>query len=114
MHKQKEEIKVTVSSGNIYADLGYPNPREAMAKAELAIQIINIIKKRKLTQKKAAELMGIDQPKISAIKRGQLSSFTIDRLLRLLLALGVDIFIETKPHTVKTSSPNIYVGRQSA
>ena len=86
--KKEEEIKVFASSGNIYADFGYPNPQEAMAKAELAIQIIAIIKKRKLTQKKAAELMGIDQSKLSAIQRGQLSSFTIDRLFRFFASFG--------------------------
>lgn len=109
--KKKERTQVTISSGNIYADLGYQNPQEALAKAELALQIIDCIKKKKLTQKQAAELMGIDQPKISAIKRGKLSSFTIDRLLKFMLALGLDVYINTKPHTVTTTVPHIYVGQ---
>jgi predicted XRE-type DNA-binding protein len=114
---KKKEIKINMSSGNIYADFGYPNPEEAKAKAALAIQIINVIKKKKLTQKEAAALMGIDQPKVSAIKRGQLASFTIDRLLRFMLALGLDILIDSKLHeedSTRKSEPHIYVGQQRA
>jgi predicted XRE-type DNA-binding protein len=85
---KEDEIEVTVSSGNIYADTGHCNPQEAMAKAELAMLIADAIKQKKLTQKKAAELIGIDQPKVSAILRGQLSGFSIDRLFRFLMALG--------------------------
>ena len=72
--------------------------QETLAKIELAKLIATAIKKNKLTQKKAAELIGIDQPQISAIIRGQLSGFTIDRLFRYLIALGMDITIEAKPH----------------
>ena len=82
-----------------------------MAKAELALLISAAIKRKKLTQKKAAELIGVDQPKISAIIRGQLSGFTIDRLFRFLIALGMDIVIEAKPHTSRTTSPYIHVIR---
>lgn len=107
--KEHEEIKVIASSGNVYADTGHPNPEEAMAKAELAILISDAIKQKKLTQKKAAELMGVDQPKISAIIRGQLSGFTIDRLFRFLIALGMDIIIEAKPHNRKDNLAHIQV-----
>src|SRR5438046_499281 len=100
------EIEVIPSSGNVYADAGYSNPEEAMAKAELALMIAETIKSKKLTQKRAAELIGVDQPKISAIIRGQLSGFTIDRLFRFLMALGMDIVIETRPHTSRTTLPH--------
>ncbi len=96
---KKKESDITESSGNVYADLGFKNPEEMMAKANLAILISDTIKKRKLKQKKAAEIMKVDQPKVSAILRGRLSGFTIERLMRFLLALGMDIIIETKPHT---------------
>jgi predicted XRE-type DNA-binding protein len=107
--KVPKGIKVTTGSDNGYADAGHPNPEEALAKAELAILISSVIKRKKLTQKKAAELIGIDQPKISAIIRGQLSGFTIDRLFRFLMALGMDIIIEVKPHTSRTNPVNIQV-----
>lgn len=108
-HKEPEEIEIIASSGNVYADTGHANPEEAMAKAELAILIAGTIKRKKLTQKKAAELIGVDQPKVSAIIRGQLSGFTIDRLFRFLMALGMDIIIEAKPHTCNTDLAYIQV-----
>jgi predicted XRE-type DNA-binding protein len=107
--KKTEEIEVIESSGNVYADLGFSNAEEMMAKAKLAILISDIIKERKLTQKKAAEIMGVDQPKVSAILRGYLSGFTIDRLFRFLMAFGMDIVIEARPHTPRTSLPHIQV-----
>lgn len=107
--KEPEEIEVIPSSGNVYADTGHSNSEEAMAKAELAILIAETIKRKKLTQKRAAELIGVDQPKVSAIIRGQLSGFTIDRLFRFLMALGMDIIIEAKPHTRNTELAHIRV-----
>jgi predicted XRE-type DNA-binding protein len=93
----KEEIEVYHGSDNIFADLGLPNPEERMAKAVLSIQIHDIIKKRHLTQAKAAELLGIDQPKVSALIRGRLSGFSMERLFYFLNALGRDIDIVVKP-----------------
>lgn len=110
--ESSEKIEIVASTGNIYADAGYLNPEEAMAKAELAMMIASAIKRKKLTQKKAAELIGVDQPKISAIIRGQLSGFTMDRLFRFLLALGMDIVIEARPHIPKTTLPCIQVMHQ--
>lgn len=104
-----EEIDVIVSSGNVYADVGYPNPEEALAKAELAMLIADAIKRKKLTQANAAALMGIDQPKVSLIIRGKLSGFTIERLFRFLMALGMDILIEAKPHVSQSTKPSIQV-----
>ncbi|MEI6209779.1 MAG: helix-turn-helix transcriptional regulator [Desulfuromonadales bacterium] len=93
----QEEIEVHHGSDNIFADLGLPNPEERMAKAILSIQIHDIIKKRHLTQAKAAELLGIDQPKVSALIRGRLSGFSMERLFHFLNALGRDVDIVVKP-----------------
>ena len=93
----KHERDYTVSSGNVFADLGLPNPEEALAKAELAHKITLVIRKRGLTQVQAAALLNLDQPKISALIRGRLSGFSMDRLLRLLLLLGQDIKITVQP-----------------
>ena len=84
------------SSGNVFADLGTPRAEEAIAKAELAHKIIDIIRVRRLTQVQAAKLLNVDQPKISALSRGRLSDFSIDRLLRFLMLLGQDIEIKVK------------------
>ncbi len=96
----KKKIEYEISSGNVFADLGLPNPEELLAKAELARQINNLIKQKKLTQEAAGKLLGIDQPKISALGKGKLSGFSLERLFKFLNLLGQDITIKvskTKP-----------------
>lgn len=105
--KNKEEV--TESSGNIFDDLGFPDAEEANVKSMLAIKIFLIIKAKRLTQKEAAKIMKTDQPHVSDILRGKLSNFTIDRLLRCLLALGQDVEIKIKKQKTKKRPPRIYV-----
>jgi len=103
-----ENEEVIESSGNIFEDLGFADSAEAQAKSKLAIEIFLIIKSKGLTQKQAAEIMNTDQPHVSDILRGKLSRFTIDRLMRFLVALGKDIEIKIrKPKTKKP--PKIHV-----
>lgn len=97
MMRARDDTDYTESSGNVFADLGLPDPEQALAKAELARAISAVIAERHLTQRDAAELLGIDQPKVSALSRGRLSGFSIDRLLRFLLALDRDVQITIKP-----------------
>lgn len=92
----REDVDYIESRGNVFADLGIRGAEEALAKAELARQITAIIAERRLTQTQAAELLGTDQPKISALMRGRLEGFSIDRLLRFLLALDRDVEIVIK------------------
>ena len=94
MNKKKD---YTISSGNIFADLGFPDAEERMAKVNLALQINTLIKRKKLTQKQAAELLDIDQPKISALSTGKLAGFSLERLFRFLTILGQDIIINITP-----------------
>jgi predicted XRE-type DNA-binding protein len=93
----KHKVGYVVSSGNVFADLGVPNPEEALAKAELANKISVLIRERKLTQARAARLLGIDQPKVSMLLRGRLTGFSIERLMRFLILLGQDIRISVQP-----------------
>lgn len=86
-----------VGSGNVYEDLGRPRPAEALAKAELARKIGALIAKQGLTQSAAAELLKVDQPKVSALVRGRLAGFSLDRLVRFLVLLGSDVEIVVKP-----------------
>ena len=86
-----------VGSGNVFEDLGHPRPAEALAKAELARKIAALITKSGLTQAGAAELLNIDQPKVSALVRGRLAGFSLDRLVRFLVLLGSDVEIVVKP-----------------
>jgi predicted XRE-type DNA-binding protein len=97
--KRKAEISVTESSGNVFADMGLPEAEEELTKAQLASHIRLVIRRRRLTQVSAASLMGIDQPKVSALLNGRLANFSSERLMRLLTALGqdVDITVRAKP-----------------
>jgi predicted XRE-type DNA-binding protein len=97
--KPEADIPVTASSGNVFDDLGLPEPDEQLTKAQLASHIRLVIKRQRLTQVAAAALMAIDQPKVSALLNGRLANFSTERLMRLLTALGqdVDITVRTKP-----------------
>jgi predicted XRE-type DNA-binding protein len=94
-----EEISVHPSSGNVFADLRLPNADELLIKAELVHQISEIISERKLTQIEAAEILGIDQPKVSSLVRGKLSGFSTERLFRFLNALGSSVEIHVIPES---------------
>jgi predicted XRE-type DNA-binding protein len=89
-------IPVTRSSGNVFADLDVAEPDEELTKAQLASHIRETIKRRRLTQSRAADLMGLDQPKVSALMNGRLTGFSSDRLMRFLAALGQDVEIVIK------------------
>ncbi|WP_293127110.1 helix-turn-helix domain-containing protein [Microcoleus sp. bin38.metabat.b11b12b14.051] len=104
-----KEIDIQVSSGNIFADLGMPNADEMLMKAELVRQINQIITQRKLNQLQAAEVLGIDQPKVSALMRGKLTGFSTERLFRFLNALGCDVQIVVKPKLKSPAIPGISV-----
>lgn len=93
---KKHDIPVIESSGNVFADLGFEAPEEELTKAQLASHIRQIVKRRRLTQIAAAKLMGIDQPKVSALLNGRLANFSSERLMRLLTALGQDVEITVK------------------
>src|SRR5437867_1018432 len=87
------KIRVTRGSGNVFADLGLSNPEERLAKADLAIAISQAIKELGLSQRQAAALMGIDQPKVSHLLRGRLADFSTERLMNFLIGLGRDVHI---------------------
>src|ERR1700747_107141 len=94
-------IAVQEGSGNVFADVGLPNPEERLAKADLGIRIGTAIRARRLTQARAARLLKIDQPKVSRLLRGQLSGFSTERLMRFLTLLGrdVEIVVKTAPRS---------------
>jgi len=92
-----KKIQAEEGSGNVFADIGLPNPEERLAKADLAMRISEAIRARRLTQTRAARILKIDQPKISRLLRGQLSGFSTERLMHFLTLLGRDIEITVKP-----------------
>jgi predicted XRE-type DNA-binding protein len=94
-----DDIIVTPGSGNVFADLGFSNPEEELLKAKLVREIRAIIKRRRLTQAKAADLMGLKQPDVSAIATGRTGKFTLDRLVRCLdkLDYRIEVVVRHKP-----------------
>jgi predicted XRE-type DNA-binding protein len=97
MSKRKDEqIPVVIGSDNIFKDLGFPEPEEALAKAELIRQISLIIKKRRLTQEQVSKLLKLPQPKVSLLLRGRITGFSTDRLLRFLNDLNCDVEIRIR------------------
>ena len=95
--KRFGKIEYTEGSDNIFADLGIPNPEEALAKSKIVMKIDALIKKKKLTQAQAAKLLKISQPKVSLLLRGYLTDFSLERLIRFLNDLGQDVVISIKP-----------------
>lgn len=77
----------------MFADIGVPNSGLALAKAELAAKILQVIERKGLTQAAAGKVLGIGQPKVSALMHGRLDGFSSDRLLRFLTQLGCDVRI---------------------
>jgi predicted XRE-type DNA-binding protein len=99
MRKERamNEIPVEKGSGNVYANLGYPDPEDMIVKAQLVTKIADIIRQRGLTQERAAKILGLTQPKISKLLKGQFRGISERRLLRCLTRLGSDVEIIVKP-----------------
>ena len=100
-----EETMIERGSGNVYADLGMPDAEEMFAKAKLVTAISTTIKQRALTQHAAAKIMGIDQPKVSQLLKGQFRGYSSDRLMHFLTLLGQDVIIMIVPHTSDEQQP---------
>ena len=94
---KRKALEQEPSSGNVFADLGLADASEHLIKAGLVVRIHRIIRQRKLTQTAAAQLMGIDQPKVSAMLAGRFRGYSVERLMRFLVALGHDVEIVVKP-----------------
>ncbi len=95
--KKTRGTRVTESSGNVFADLGFTNPEQELLKARLTLQIYRTVKARKLTQVQAGEILGIKQPHVSSLMRGQSGAFSVERLMEFLTDLGHDIEIAVTP-----------------
>jgi predicted XRE-type DNA-binding protein len=94
---KRKVLEQEPGSGNVFADLGLADSSEHLIKAGLVVRIDRIIRQGKLTQAAAAQLMGIDQPKVSAMLAGQFRGYSVERLMRFLVALGQNVEIVVKP-----------------
>jgi predicted XRE-type DNA-binding protein len=90
-------IPVEEGSGNVYADLGYADSDAMLVKAQLAAKIAEIVQRRALTQAQTAEILGLTQPKVSALLKGRFRGISEHRLLECLTRLGRDVHIAIKP-----------------
>ncbi len=94
---EKGRVKAQKSSGNLFADLGLPRPERELLKAKLALEIYRLIRQRGVTQAEAGKILGIKQPHVSALMRNHAGSFSVERLMEFLTALGQDVEIRVKP-----------------
>ena len=90
----KNKVRVTKSSGSVFADIDLPNAAEHSIKADIVLRIAARIKSKGLTQAKAASLLGLAQPDVSKLLRGHFAGYTYDRLFGYLNALGEKVCIE--------------------
>jgi predicted XRE-type DNA-binding protein len=95
--RTKKPIKATKGSRNVFADLGLPHPEQELLKARLTLQIYRIIKERGLTQVEAGKILGIQQPHVSLLMRNRSGTFSVERLMDFLTALGQDVEITVRP-----------------
>lgn len=81
----------------MFADLGLPHPERELLRAKLTLEIYRLIRERGLTQTEAGKLLGIRQPHVSALMRNRSGSFSVERLMEFLVALGQDVEITVRP-----------------
>ena len=96
--------RIVRSSGNVFADLGFADADERQTKVRLAVAINDLLQRRGLSQAKAAEQLGINQPKVSALSKYRLEGFSVERLMRFLTSLNqdIEIVIRNKPRARRT------------
>ena len=97
------------SSGNVFADIGLPNAAEHLVKAKLVMKIDALMRERRLKQVDAAQLFGVRQPDVSKMLRGDFRQFSVERLMRFLVALGQDVEIVVKPQRDSATAPTLQV-----
>lgn len=97
MAKKQDAITVTVGSGNVFADIGLPNPDQELLKAQLTTEIYRIITSRRLTRTQAGKILGITQPDVALLIRNRSGTLSADRLMAFLASLGCDVEIRIKP-----------------
>jgi predicted XRE-type DNA-binding protein len=96
-------------SRNVFKDLGLPNADEHLVKAQLVFKIGTLMKERGLKQIEAAELFGVRQPDVSKMLSGEFRQFSVERLLRFLVALDQDVEIKVRPHRDARNAPALHV-----
>jgi predicted XRE-type DNA-binding protein len=105
MSKKRYEV----GTRNVFKDLGVPNAEEHLVKAQLVYKIDTIMKERRLKQAETADILGIKQPDVSKMLRGEFRQFSVERLLRFLVALDQDVEIVVRPHRGRSEAAALHV-----
>jgi predicted XRE-type DNA-binding protein len=95
---RKRSIKVEKASRNIFAEFGLPDAEDLLLKSKIVVELHRLIKERRLTQTRAAKLIGVSQPDLSNLLHGRLRGYSTERLMRMLTALNQDVEITVRPH----------------
>lgn len=107
------KIEATMGSGNIFADLGLPDADDMLLKSKLVIELRQLIDARNLTQTVAAALIGISQPDLSRLLRGQFEGYSVGRLMEMLTHFDSDVEIVRRPHK-KAGKPGRIIFKPAA
>jgi len=105
----KKRNQVEAGTGNVFADLGYPDARERTLKVELAMEVNRLLDERRLPQEQAARLLGMRQPHVSDLVRYRLDRFSVERLMDFLTRLGRDVEIRIAPRRPRRRRSGVHV-----
>ena len=105
----KKRFEIEAGTGNVFADLGYADAKERTLKVELALEVNRVLNRRKLTQVRAAELLGIVQPHVSDLACYRLNRFSVERLMQFLTRLGKDVEIRIAERPARRSRAGVRV-----
>jgi len=105
----KKRIEIETGTGNVFADLGYADAKERTLKVKLALEVNQLLKQRKITQARAAELLGIAQPHVSDLTRYRLNRFSVERLMEFLTKLGKDVEIRIASRASRRSRTGVRI-----
>jgi predicted XRE-type DNA-binding protein len=101
------KVGIEEGSGNVFADLGLPEADDLLLKSQIVIELHGLMRERRLTQTETAKLMGIAQPDLSNLLRGELRGYSVERLIRMLTAFGRDVEIVVKPPAAKAKTGRV-------
>ena len=108
--KSARPVRITESSGNVFADLGLANAEQELVKAQLTLQIYRLIKKRGMTQAETAKILGVKQPQVSLLMRNRAGTFSVGRLMEFLTALGQDVEVMVRPTRREHGEMSVILG----
>jgi len=107
----KKQIEIEAGTGSVFADLGYADAKERTLKVELALEVNRALKQSRMTQARAAELLGIVQPHVSDLVRYRLNRFSVERLMQFLTRLGKDVEIRIAERPARRARADVRVLR---